>query len=253
MNPYNVLGVAKNAGADNIKKAYRKKAMQTHPDKGGNEDTFKQVSAAYDLLSDPAKKAAYNTSPMASANTAQRAAANAAQRAAANAEQRAAANAEKRAAANAAQRAAAETMEARQAAANARSKEVLNNGRAEMNAAAAAAVAAAAAYVPNAARANLFANLEAAETEFKNAEAAKADKESLWHRFSWGANHNTHVKGIMNAQARFESAKNALEKAMVAVSEHNAKTAATRRGGNKRRKMTRSRKASKSTRRNNRQ
>lgn len=120
---------------------------------------------------------------MASANASQRAAANAAQRAAANAAQRAAANAEKRAAANAAQRAAAETMEARQAAANARSKEVLNNGRAEMNAAAAAAVAAAAAYVPNAARANLFANLEAAETEFKNAEAAKADKESLWKRF----------------------------------------------------------------------
>ena len=261
MNPYNVLGVAKNASADNIKKAYRKKAMQTHPDKGGNEDTFKQVSAAYDVLSDPAKKAAYNASPMASANASQRAAANAAQRAAANAVQRAAANAAQRAAANAAQRAAAnaekraaaETMEARQAAANARSKEVLNNGRAEMNAAATAAVAAAAAYVPNAARANLFANLEAAETEFKNAEAAKADKESLWHRFSWGANHNAHVKGIMNAQARFESAKNALEQARAAVSEHNATRNATRRGGNKRRKMACSRKASKSTRRNNRQ
>lgn len=67
--------------------------------------------------------------------------------------------------------------------------------------------------------------------------------------FPGGVNHKTHVNGIMNAQARFESAKNALEKARTAVSEHNA----TRRGGNKRRKMTRSRKASKSTRRNNRQ
>lgn len=151
----------------------------------------------------------------------------------------------KNATANAAQRAVAEKREAMEAEANKRTNAVLEKARAEMNAAAAAAVAA----VPNAARANLFANLEAAETEFKNAEAAKADKESLWHRFSWGANHNTHVKGIMNAQARFESAKNALEKARAAVSEHNS----TRRGGNKRRKMTRSRKASKSTRRNNRQ
>lgn len=229
MNHYNVLGVAKNASADNIKKAYRTKAMQMHPDKamqrGENANVaaikFKQVSAAYNVLSNSEKRRTYNATfeagkPQAAAN---------------------------QTAANAV--AAAEKREAMEAEANKRTNAVLEKARAEMNAAAAAAVAS----VPNAARANLFANLEAAETEFKNAEAAKADKESLWHRFSWGANHNTHVKGIMNAQARFESAKNALEKARAAVSEHNA----TSRGGNKRRKMTRSRKASKSTRRNNRQ
>lgn len=227
MTHYNVLGVAKNASADNIKKAYRTKAMQMHPDKamqrGENVNVadikFKQVSAAYNVLSNSEKRRTYNATLEAG---------------------------EPQAAAN---QAAAEKREDMEAEANKRTNAVLEKARAEMNAAAAAAVAS----VPNAARANLFANLEAAETEFKNAEAAKADKESLWHRFSWGANHNAHVKGIMNAQARFESAKNALEKARAAVSEHNATRNATRKGGNKRRKMTRSRKASKSTRRNNRQ
>lgn len=63
-DPYEVLGVAKTAGADDIKKAYRKLARTLHPDLNpGNkkaEDRFKEVSAAYDLLSDADKRAKYD-------------------------------------------------------------------------------------------------------------------------------------------------------------------------------------------------
>jgi molecular chaperone DnaJ len=61
---YQLLGVSKSSTADEIKKAYRKLAMQFHPDKNpGNkkaEDTFKEISAAYDVLSDPVKKKNYD-------------------------------------------------------------------------------------------------------------------------------------------------------------------------------------------------
>ena len=61
---YGVLGVPKNASASEIKKAYRKLAQQFHPDANpGNadaEDRFKEISAAYDVIGDVEKRAAYD-------------------------------------------------------------------------------------------------------------------------------------------------------------------------------------------------
>jgi len=60
-NPYDILGVNKDASDKEIKKAYRKLAIKYHPDKSeGNEERFKEVASAYDILSNPKKKAAYD-------------------------------------------------------------------------------------------------------------------------------------------------------------------------------------------------
>lgn len=57
---YKLLGVTKDSSDKDIKKAYRKMAMKHHPDKGGDEKLFKQISEAYDVLSDPEKRDLYN-------------------------------------------------------------------------------------------------------------------------------------------------------------------------------------------------
>src|SRR5258708_18168047 len=62
--PYQVLGVKPDASADEIRKVYRKLAKEFHPDlnpgKPEAEARFKSISAAYDLLSDPEKRARYD-------------------------------------------------------------------------------------------------------------------------------------------------------------------------------------------------
>ena len=59
-NPYTLLGVSKTASQDEIKQAYRKLARKMHPDLNPNdpkaEDKFKEISSAYDILSDPEKR-----------------------------------------------------------------------------------------------------------------------------------------------------------------------------------------------------
>lgn len=70
-DPYEVLGVKKSADANEIKKAYRKLALEFHPDKNKSkesEEKFKEINQAYEILSDPKKKQSYDQFGHAGAN-----------------------------------------------------------------------------------------------------------------------------------------------------------------------------------------
>lgn len=61
MNPYIILEISPQATDDEIKKQFRKLAQLNHPDRGGDEEKFKQINLAYSILSDPARKKLYDT------------------------------------------------------------------------------------------------------------------------------------------------------------------------------------------------
>lgn len=58
--PYETLGVGKDAAPEEIKAAYRKLAMFHHPDRGGTDEAFSSVNAAYELLSNPERRSNYD-------------------------------------------------------------------------------------------------------------------------------------------------------------------------------------------------
>lgn len=57
---YEVLGVSKDASADEIKKAFRRAAVEHHPDRGGDESKFKEINEAYEVLKDNDKRKRYD-------------------------------------------------------------------------------------------------------------------------------------------------------------------------------------------------
>lgn len=59
-DPYQILGIDRNASADDIKSAYRKLAKKYHPDLGGDPEKFKEINEAHDILSSPDKKAHFD-------------------------------------------------------------------------------------------------------------------------------------------------------------------------------------------------
>jgi len=60
-NYYDILGITRDATAEEIKRAYKKAALTHHPDKGGDEDKFKECGAAVETLTDERKRAAYDS------------------------------------------------------------------------------------------------------------------------------------------------------------------------------------------------
>lgn len=59
-DPYEVLGVPRDADAAAVKSAYRRKAQDAHPDKGGEAEDFQRLNRANEILSDPEKRAKYD-------------------------------------------------------------------------------------------------------------------------------------------------------------------------------------------------
>ena len=57
---YEILGVGREAGEDEIKRAYRRKARELHPDAGGDSEAFKELTAAYEVLKNPQARANYD-------------------------------------------------------------------------------------------------------------------------------------------------------------------------------------------------
>jgi len=60
MNPYDTLDVSTDASDEEIKRAYRSKAKESHPDKGGNADDFSELNLAHAILADPGRRAKYD-------------------------------------------------------------------------------------------------------------------------------------------------------------------------------------------------
>ena len=56
MDLYKILDITKNASSDEIRKAFRKLSLKHHPDRGGNEEEFKKLNRAFEILGDPQKK-----------------------------------------------------------------------------------------------------------------------------------------------------------------------------------------------------
>jgi DnaJ-class molecular chaperone len=72
MDLYKILDITNNVSSDEIRKAYRKLSLKHHPDRGGNEEEFKKLNRAFEILGDPLKKREYDmkqNSPFKSANT----------------------------------------------------------------------------------------------------------------------------------------------------------------------------------------
>ena len=62
MDFYQILGIDHDATQEDIKEAYKKKAMGCHPDRGGDEESFNRIKDAYAVLGDPAKRNYYDAS-----------------------------------------------------------------------------------------------------------------------------------------------------------------------------------------------